>query len=149
MILLGNYQHSLDDKNRIRLPSKYREILGSTYILVPGTRGCIWLYPASSESDFLAILKDIGEFNPDNSDAVRIITEMGTTADADSQGRFMLPQNLVNFAKIDKDIRILGAINKVEIWSEERYVKWHSTVKNEPEDIDNIYDGWNRSSKKQ
>ncbi len=137
MILLGNFQHSLDDKNRIRLPSKYREILGGSYFLVPGTRGCIWLYSVNNESDFMKMLKDIGEFNPDNTDAIRTITAMGTLADADSQGRFMLPQELIKFAKINKDIRIVGVLNKVEIWAEEQYLARDN--KNSPDDIDNFY----------
>ncbi len=149
MILLGNFQHSLDDKKRIRLPSKFREILGSTYILVPGTQGCIWLYPASSESDFIKMMNDIGEFNPHNAEAIRIIASMGSLADADSQGRFMLPQELIDFAKIDKDIRIIGAFKKVEIWSEEAYVKYRNSIGTTSADIDKIYESLDKSGKKE
>lgn len=148
MILLGNFQHTLDDKNRIRLPSKYREVLGSNYFLVPGTRGCIWLYPAASENDFVEMMNDIGEFNPDNAEAVRIIAGMGSLADADSQGRFMLPQDLIKFAQIDKDIRIVGAFKRVEIWSEENYVSYMSKLGQAPSDIDNIYRGLDESRRK-
>lgn len=136
-MLLGNFQHSLDDKNRIRLPSKFREVLGSNYFMVPGTRGTIWLYPLASESDFMKMYHDVGEFNPQNNDAIRTIMSMGSLADADSQGRFMLPQELIDFAKINKDVRIIGLINKVEIWAEERYAALDR--KNTPADIDNFY----------
>lgn len=146
MILLGNFQHSLDDKNRIRLPSKFREILGGNYFVVPGARGTIWLYSVASEGDFINMLHDIGEFNPDNMDAIRTITAMGALVEADSQGRFMLPQELIDFAQINKDIRIVGMINKVEIWAEERYV--NRDVKNSHDDIDNIYFNLDKAQRK-
>ncbi len=149
MILLGNFQHSLDDKNRIRLPSKFREKLGSEYILVPGTQGCIWLYPLSSEGDFINMMNDIGEFNPSNAEAVRTIASMGSLVDADSQGRFMLPDGLITFAKIKKDVRIIGTIKKVEIWGEEAYVEYSKKVGTTPADIDRIYENIDKSGKKQ
>lgn len=146
MILLGNFQHSLDDKNRIRLPSKFREILGGNYFLVPGTQGCIWLYGMASENDFVNLMRDIGEFNPDNAEAIRTITSMGSLVEADSQGRFMMSQELINFAKITKDIRIVGVLNKVEIWSEEKYLA--RDVKNTPNDIDDIYANLDKAQKR-
>lgn len=120
MLLLGNFQHTLDDKNRIRLPAKYREKLGSEYIIMPGIDGCIFLYPAEAEEKFL-IAADEMEFDSDKSDCVTLIAEMSATVEADSQGRFMLTPDLLNYANIDKDVRIVGAFNRVQIWSEERY----------------------------
>ena len=126
MLLLGNFQHSLDDKNRIRLPAKYREKLGNEYIMLPGTHGCISLYPASAEDKFVRVVNELGEFSAENAETLRMITEMAATVEADSQGRFMLPSDLIKFAKIDKDVRIIGVIDRVEIWSEESYIEWHN-----------------------
>lgn len=122
MLLLGNFQHTLDDKNRIRLPAKYREILGNEYILFPGTSGCISLYPASAEDVFVRVVNELGEFSADNAETLRSLSECSAMVEADSQGRFMLPTDLINIAQIDKDVRIVGVINRVEIWSEEKYL---------------------------
>ena len=149
MLLLGNFQHALDDKNRIRLPAKYREKLGNEYILMPGIGGCIFLYPAEAEEKFMKAVEDIGEFNTKSAETIRRISEMSATVDADSQGSFMLTQELLNFAKIDKDVRIVGAINRIEIWSEELYTKRRSVNDESSEAVDELYMEFHRSMSKQ
>ena len=145
MLLLGNFQHALDDKNRIRLPAKYREKLGSDYILMPGIGGCIFLYPAEAEEKFLKAVDELGEFNSKNAETIRRLAEMSATVEADSQGRFMLTQELLKFAKIDKDIRIVGAINKVEIWSEQLYTSRRNAKEETPEMYDDVYMEFHKS----
>ena len=148
MLLLGNFQHALDDKNRIRLPAKYREKLGNDYILMPGIGGCIFLYPAEAEEKFMKAVEDIGEFNTKSAETIRRISEMSATVDADSQGRFMLPMELVKFANIDKDVRIVGAINRIEIWSEEQYTKRRSANDESAQAVDELYMEFHKSMSK-
>ncbi len=138
MLLLGNYQHTLDDKNRIRLPAKFREKLGSEYILIPGTSGCISLYPASAEEKFIRAVNKLGEFSADNAETLRSLTERAAVVEADSQGRFMITSDLLRIAHIDKDVRILGVVDRVEIWSEERYLKRISEKDETPEAYDEL-----------
>ena len=138
MLLLGNFQHTLDDKNRIRLPAKYREKLGSEYILMPGIDGCIFLYPAEAEEKFLKAVDEM-EFDSEKSNIISLIAEMSTTVEADSQGRFMLTPDLLKFAKIDKEVRIRGAFKRIEIWSEELYVQRHESTEQSPETLNEAY----------
>ncbi len=126
MFLVGNQQHMLDDKNRIRLPAKHREALGNKYILMPGTSGCIFVYPASDEHKLLEAIENMDSFDPEIAEWVRSVAEFSATVEADSQGRFMLPQDLMDICGIKKNVRIVGAITKVEIWSEERYMERRS-----------------------
>lgn len=123
MFLVGNQQHMLDDKNRIRLPAKHREVLGNNYILMPGTSGCIFVYPKSDEHKLIAAIENADSFDPETAEWVRSVAEFSATVEADSQGRFMLPQELMDICGIRKNVRIVGAITKVEIWSEERYAE--------------------------
>ena len=140
MLLLGNFQYTLDDKNRIRLPAKYREKLGNEYILMPGIDGCIFLYPAGPEAEekFLKAVNEM-EFDSDKADIVSRIAEISATVEADSQGRFMLPTELLKYAKIDKDVRIRGWFKRIEIWSEELYVKRHQEKEQSPESMNQSY----------
>ena len=138
MLLLGNFQHTLDDKNRIRLPAKYREKLGNEYILMPGIDGCIFLYPADAEEKFLRAVEEM-EFDAEKADLITRIAAISATVEADSQGRFMLTTDLLKFAKIDKDVRIRGAFNKIEIWSEEIYVKRYESKPQTAEDLNESY----------
>lgn len=120
MLLLGNCQHTLDDKNRIRLPAKFREKLGNEYIIMPGIDGCIFLYPASAEDKFLQAVEEM-EFDSENAEKITRIAEMSAVVEADSQGRFMIPTILLDYAHIDKEVHIRGAFKYIEIWSEELY----------------------------
>lgn len=122
MFLVGNYQHSLDDKNRIRLPAKHREQMGTKYILMPGMNGCIFVYPEEGEQRLIQAMQELDSFDPDQAEWLRSLTEYSDMVEADSQGRFMLSKDLIDLCGIKKDVRVVGAINKVEIWSEEAYL---------------------------
>lgn len=141
MFLVGNFQHSLDDKNRIRLPSKYRDKLKTDdYLLMPGTNGCIFLFAeADYEQRMLKAIEDYESFDPEQAERVRRLTEFAATVTADSQGRFMLPPDLIAFAGIKKDVRIVGSLSKVEIWSEERYMARRNSQDNSPEAFNELF----------
>ena len=123
MFLLGNFQHTLDDKNRIRLPSKLRDQMGDKYVVMPGLNGCIAVYPAEGEQKLLQALQDMDSFDPDQAEWLRSISEYSDLVEPDGQGRFILNKDLMELCHIVKDVRIVGAINKVEIWSEEAYME--------------------------
>lgn len=140
MFLVGNQQHMLDDKNRIRLPAKYREEMNTNkYLLMPGTDGCIFLYPASDANRMIAAMADIDSPDPDISELVRSLTEFAAKVEADSQGRFMLPDDLMSICGIVKNVRIVGAISKVEIWSEEKYLERRSAQDLTPKGFNERY----------
>lgn len=139
MLLFGNSKCILDDKNRIRLPAKFREEMGNRYILMPGSNGCLNVFPADSDSTILKALEQAFSFNPDDAEAFRSITECSALVDADSQGRFMLPPDLLEIGAINREVRIIGCVSRAEIWSEERYAKRKSTQDRSPEGIDKIF----------
>ncbi|MBQ8771706.1 MAG: hypothetical protein IJZ28_00730 [Clostridia bacterium] len=139
MFLVGNYQHSLDDKNRIRLPSKHRDAMGTKYILMPGMNGCSFVYPADDESRLLKAFQDLESFDPDQAEWLRSITEFSDVVEPDGQGRFMLSADLREICNIKKDVRIVGSINKVEIWSEEAYLARRSAQDHSPKAFDELY----------
>lgn len=139
MLLLGNYQHALDDKNRIRLPAKYREMLGDNYILLPGMDGCIFVFSADDEQKFIKAIADQESLDPDKAELLRALTEHAAVVEADKQGRFMLTQDLLELAQINKNIRIVGALSKVEIWSEERYIERRNKTDLTPKGLNAIY----------
>ena len=126
MFLMGNFQHSLDDKNRIRLPADFRKVMGDEYYLMPGTNGCIFVYKAEDTQNVLARLFALDSFS-------RSVT-------ADSQGRFMLPDDLIKIMGIKKDVRIVGAATKAVIWSEERWQQMFGNIDAiTSENFDSVY----------
>lgn len=139
MFLLGNFQHQLDDKNRIRLPAKFRADLGDKYILMPGTGGCIYVYKADETQKILATLNDMQSMDPIKEEWIRSLVSEGCSVDADSQGRFVLPSNLQEIAGINKDVRVVGSISKVELWSEERWQQRLAKTDRSASGFDAIY----------
>lgn len=138
MFLLGNYQHSLDDKNRIRLPSNFRKDMGDDYFLMPGTNGCIFVYKADETQKILSQLMSLDSLNPEQSLMLTQLTAFSRSVTADNQGRFMLPDDLIARFGIKKDVRIVGAVTKAEIWSEELWQEKFGCDMS-PKAVDDIY----------
>ncbi len=144
MFLLGNFQHTLDDKNRIRLPSNFRKEMGDEYFLMPGTNGCIFVYKADESQNILAKLMSLDTLNPEQSLMLTQLTAFSRSVTADSQGRFMLPDDLIAKFGINKDVRIVGAVTRAEIWSEERWQeKFGGDITTEK--VDDIYRGLDKA----
>lgn len=140
MFLVGNFQHQLDDKNRIRLPQKFRDkITTQEYLIMPGTGGCMFLFSADYEQKMLQALQDYESYDPEQAEKLRTITEYSATVTPDTQGRFMIPNDLLAISGIKKDVRIVGSLSKVEIWSEERYQKRRSKQDTSSEAFDSLF----------
>ena len=129
MFLVGNQQHALDDKNRIRLPAKFREQLGNQYILMPGTNGCIFVYAMDEQQRLIKLIQEADSFDPVQAERIRSIAEFSAVVEADAQGRFMLPPDLIE----------IGAISKAEIWSEERYMARRNGQDHSAAGFDKLY----------
>ena len=128
----GEFNHSLDTKNRIFIPAKHREELGETFMVVRSIReNCIKVYSMSEWDNFL---KPIMELPRKTSEAtLRFLHRNATQVTPDSQGRILLSAGLVEHAQIIKNAVVVGCGSYAEIWSEENYL---SSV--EAEDIDAI-----------
>ncbi|MBC5626875.1 division/cell wall cluster transcriptional repressor MraZ [Clostridium sp. NSJ-49] len=122
-MFIGEYQHSLDSKNRIVVPSKLREGLGEKFIISKGLDGCLYAYPIDEWQKFEEKLKNLPLTNRDARAFVRFFVAGATEVETDKQGRGLIPANLREYAGIEKEIVTIGALNKVEIWSKE---KWES-----------------------
>ncbi len=149
MFLMGNHIHTLDDKNRIRLPAKFRDELGSSYMLMPGSGGCIFVYRADESQKLLTMFKNLESFDPEVQENIRAIVSEGDTVDADSQGRFILPGNLMKIAGIEAgdNVVVVGTISKAEIWSEKRWNQRRSQYQNAGTSFDEMYKQLSKLSK--
>jgi MraZ protein len=135
-MFIGEYQHSLDSKNRIIVPSKLRDSLGDRFIISKGLDGCLYAYPIDEWQKFEEKLKNLPLTNKDARAFVRFFVAGATEVETDKQGRGLIPANLREYAGIEKEIVTIGALNKVEIWSKE---KWESYNESDI-DFDSIAD---------
>ena len=135
-MLIGEYQHAIDTKNRMIVPAKLREDLGNKFVITKGLDGCLYAYPLDEWEKFEEKLKNLPLTNKDARAFVRFFVAGATEVETDKQGRGLIPANLREYASIEKEIVTIGALNKIEIWSKE---KWESYNESDI-DFDSIAD---------
>lgn len=126
MQFFGVHKLVLDEKNRMRIPNKFRAKLNDNYIICGGTGGCLFVL---GEEEFNALFTDkLNELKlseEEKQDALRALSSTMQVPEEDAQGRFVLQSNLKSFASINKKLVFVGVLNRIEIWSEEAYeAKW-------------------------
>ncbi len=123
-----NYAHQLDAKNRMRIPAKLREELGSNYSITVGTGKCLYVYTEEQMQKVKATLTNINPYREKQLKAARFILYNTWEAEEDKQGRILLPENLRKYASIEKNVIVFKGPNCVEIWSEEVWNDYFNDV---------------------
>lgn len=114
-----NYSHQLDAKNRMRIPAKLREELGPNYSVTVGSGGCLYVYSQEQTKALKEKLNSINSYKEEHLKAARFVLYNIWEAVEDKQGRILLPENLRDYAKLEKNVVVVKGPNCVEIWSEE------------------------------
>jgi len=119
----GEYNNSLDGKNRMNIPAKFRKSLDPindrTFVLTRGFEKCLLLYPLNEWQEVETQLSQLSSIRSRDRDFVRSITRYAIPIQYDAQGRIQIPEILINFSQIKKEITIIGMIKKIELWSPE------------------------------
>ncbi|MEE1312522.1 MAG: division/cell wall cluster transcriptional repressor MraZ [Lachnospiraceae bacterium] len=124
-MFMSEYRHTIDTKGRLIIPAKFREELGENFVLTRGLDGCLFVFTETEWSIFENKLRQLPvTFNKEARQYVRFFTTGASTIQLDKQGRILIPQTLREFADIKKEAVIAGNLNKLEIWSKER---WEAT----------------------
>ncbi len=118
-MFFGKHEHTIDEKNRIRIPKEYRSELGMDIVIGCGVNKCLYLYPLETFVKRNEEKINIDEFDYEKQFALGDYISTYVKPEIDSQGRFILPKELKSFAGIKKNIVTRGVIDRVEIWSEE------------------------------
>ncbi|MDD4120062.1 MAG: division/cell wall cluster transcriptional repressor MraZ [Clostridia bacterium] len=122
-MFFGEYHLQLDDKNRMRIPNKLRNLIGEEYYLLHGTGGCLFVMPPDEFEKIAEKIDSIPLSNLKAQDAVRKIMSSLIIPEEDSQNRFILPQKARDYAGIQKQVVFIGVNKRIEIWSEEKYIE--------------------------
>ena len=121
MAFMGEYNHTVDTKGRLIIPTKFREVLGSEFIVTKGLDGCLFVFPQDEWNTFEGKLRTLPLTQKNARFFVRFFVSGATPLELDKQGRVLLPATLREFAGLDKDVVLAGALNRVEIWSKDRW----------------------------
>jgi MraZ protein len=120
-LFCGEFQHTLDPKGRVIIPSKFREELGEKFILTKGLDECLFGY---SQAEFERIAEKLRQLPFTDADVrtfVRFFFAGAAECEMDKQGRILIPQNLRDYAGFDKDIYVIGVSTRIEIWDKKKW----------------------------
>lgn len=119
---MGEYNHTVDAKGRLIVPSKFREQLGEEFVVTKGLDGCLFAYENSEWKALEEKLHTLPLTNANARKFSRFFLAGATVCEVDKQGRILLPSVLRDFAKIDKDAVLVGVGSRIEIWSRENWL---------------------------
>ena len=113
-MFMGEYNHTIDAKGRLIIPSRFRELLGEEFVLTRGLDGCLSIYPMDEWVAFEEKLRALPLTNKDARTFSRFFVAGATACQLDKQGRILVPQTLRQFAGLDKDVVLTGNLNRIE-----------------------------------
>ena len=122
-MLIGTYRHSIDNKNRMRMPSKFKCELGANFVITKGTGNNLFVFSAEEFKTLYEKMTAIPLFDVEAQKPVRKFLSSAFDTEEDAQGRVLLPKELIAHAEITKNLVFVGVGNRVEIWAEEVWDK--------------------------
>ena len=134
-LLIGEYEHSIDTKGRLIMPSKLKEDIGEKFVVTKGLDGCLFVYSQAEWKSFEDKLRTFPLTNKDARALVRFFLAGAMECEIDKQGRFLIPANLREFAGLEKEVVVIGVLNKIEIWSKDKWLKYSQEENNSADEI--------------
>lgn len=120
-MFIGEYQHTLDAKGRMNIPSKFREKLGAVFYVAKGLDGCLFVFPLDEWGSIEAKLKQLPITKGTNRNFARIFYSGAAECTLDKQGRINIPANLRKYASLEKEAVVIGVGTRVEVWDQQRW----------------------------
>lgn len=134
-MLIGEYIHTIDEKNRISLPSKFRKELGKTVILAPGLDRCIAMFTVKEWARISEKLSESSMLASDNRSFARLMFGNAVEASVDSIGRILVPQFLKDRASISGKVAVIGVERRVELWNESTWNTYKNSLEKKADDL--------------
>lgn len=124
-MFIGEYNHSLDNKGRLIMPSKFRDSLGYEFVMTKGLDNCLFVYPKEEWKILEEKLKSLPLTNKDARAFIRFFFSGATECNLDKQGRVLIPPNLRAHSKLQKDAVVIGVSTRLEIWSSDEWTEYN------------------------
>lgn len=143
-MFIGEYHHSVDDKGRLIIPSKFRDELGTKFIITRGIENCLFVYSLESWEKIVNKLETLPFTKKDARAFIRFFLSGASEAEFDKQGRINITSPLISYANITKECVVIGTGDRLEIWSEESWNDFFTSAKDSMSDIaENLFESVN------
>ncbi len=133
-MFIGKYYHKLESNGRIALPKSFRDEQND-WVITRGLDGSLFLFSAESFATEIAKLEARSFTKKINRDFIRLMTNEAQKVSVDKNGRVQLPEYLIEFAQLQKEIVIVGSLSRVEIWDRRRYHHYLDEIEGKAETI--------------
>ena len=132
-MLMGEYAHTIDAKGRVILPADFRAALGEHFFITKGLDQCLFIFGENEWARWEQKLQSLPMVSPEARRLVRHFCSGGRELECDRQGRFLVPGNLRSYAKLEKNVVLTGASNRVEVWSKAEWERYNAMEDDSPE----------------
>ena len=126
-MFMGEFHHNLDEKNRLIIPSKFREELGKKFVVTRGLEECLFVYSLDEWNKIVEKLRSLPFTNKDARTFMRMFLSGATECELDPNGRIVIPSNLISYCSLEKEAIILGVNERLEIWAENKYEEFFNS----------------------
>jgi len=135
----GEYEHTIDKKGRLIIPSRFREAFKEydvqKFYITRGLDRCLFMFTENEWKNQESKLKSISFTKSESRKFNRMYFAGASQIECDKQGRILIPKYLKDFAAIKKDVMIIGVSNRIEIWSRDDWNSYYNSSKESFEDI--------------
>ena len=141
-MFMGEYHHTIDDKGRLIIPSKFRSELGESFVITRGLDNCLFVFSLIEWNKIVEKLKKLSFTKKDARNFTRFLLSGATICELDKQGRANISTSLIEFASLDKECIVIGVNDRLEIWSKEKWENFFNENSDKLSDIaENLYIG--------
>lgn len=134
-MFLGEYTYLIDEKKRLAVPPKFRQLLGKRAVITRGLDQCLFLYPVKEWTDLAKKLAQLPLSQADARGFARLMLTGAMEVNLDNLGRILVPDYLKTYAFLKKKVVIAGVFNRVELWDEKKWREYQAKTEKEVGDI--------------
>jgi MraZ protein len=135
-MLLGAHEHTIDDKNRLTLPAKFRQAFADGVVVTRGLDGCLYAYRRPDWARLVeSRLAEVDPLRAEGRRLERFFYSGATETELDKQGRVMIPRELIDHAKLGREVVVAGVNDRLEIWDRAAWRKELAEVEGSAEDV--------------
>ncbi|MBC1976130.1 division/cell wall cluster transcriptional repressor MraZ [Listeria booriae] len=134
-MFMGEYQHNIDIKGRLIVPSKFREQLGDQFVITRGLDKCLFAYPLDEWKKVEEKIQTLPLTKKDARSFTRFFFSGASECELDKQGRMNIPSNLTSYAALEKETVIVGVASRIEIWSKSEWDAFYDDAQESFTDI--------------